>query len=461
MRRAASKEHEVAENEPEIVFGKRELAVEKEPEIVKVVQAEEPQVTTAAPPLETRTEELGDRVKSAPPAPVATKTSSGGEQRLLTRLKTWPAKPASSTQIVFERSQLTRCCSMLLPREDLKRVAVSLRFNTLEYDSMDYDHFAKTLLDELLRGSGVVIPEVANFRVRRCEEAIIATISGSISDMDELRATLKNKTVTVYGETAMVAEVQPEKLSKLPSASLETACDEMRSEAPLESAMGKQGDARNKAAQPEATPASAVVQEEVVVQAPPDEAMAPQAAASSAAPSAAPKATPMTRQLEVVESAPPKLVEGGKPGMAEPRVSDEAPPKVRKAGKRQVEILVRSAADLRNADWSVARASNSDPYCVCQIKGKKGKAVKKKTKVISDTQFPEWNQTLLLEGCEEGDTLGFHVWDSDLPGKRDDSLGYTDLESSMYFDDGFDGELALKECGKGHNATLQLKVVVL
>merc|ERR1712241_1258890 len=104
-------------------------------------------------------------------------------------------------------------------------------------------------------------------------------------------------------------------------------------------------------------------------------------------------------------------------------------------------IRIVSASGLRSADYMTGK---SDPYCVCEIKGKGGTL---KTEVVKRTLNPQWNHLGELAGFAASDDLLFSVYDKDLPGKPSDFLGRVLLKSADFWPQGFDGALKLSDAG--------------
>lgn len=120
----------------------------------------------------------------------------------------------------------------------------------------------------------------------------------------------------------------------------------------------------------------------------------------------------------------------------------------------RLKVHIVSAKGLRSADWF----GTSDPYCVCEIVGKPTSRVK--TNVKNHTLDPVWNEDHVIAGFVAGDALEFSVYDSELI-KADDLLGQLTLTSGQVLPNGLDGVFNLSEAGKGIQATLQVRVVVL
>jgi len=118
-------------------------------------------------------------------------------------------------------------------------------------------------------------------------------------------------------------------------------------------------------------------------------------------------------------------------------------------------VVIVGARNLRRADW--LPGFSSDPYCVCRVVGKRGAGFR--TGVASRTQNPMWNVRGLPDGYEPGDDLEFEIFDKDTF-KGDDLLGRAMLTSAMFEKGGFDGQLPLRDAGKGVNALLRIRVEV-
>jgi len=140
-----------------------------------------------------------------------------------------------------------------------------------------------------------------------------------------------------------------------------------------------------------------------------------------------------------------------------PPLMPDAPP-VSIPGCR-LQVTMKSAKNLRAADWSFRGKGSSDPYCVCEIEGKEELCAK--TKHIKKTLDPAWNESHELPVYERGDSLVFKVYDYDR-GSSSDLLGRVVLAGRDFDrEGGFEGELRLLESGKGSKATLCVKVEVL
>lgn len=122
-------------------------------------------------------------------------------------------------------------------------------------------------------------------------------------------------------------------------------------------------------------------------------------------------------------------------------------------------VTVIKATFLRAADWSLIGKASSDPYCVCQVPGKP--ATKFQTRHISKCLDPVWNEDHEVEDYERGDDLDFVVFDYDR-GSSDDLLGKFTLPCGAFDrDGGFEGDLRLRESGKGQAASLTVRVEIV
>jgi Ca2+-dependent lipid-binding protein len=135
-----------------------------------------------------------------------------------------------------------------------------------------------------------------------------------------------------------------------------------------------------------------------------------------------------------------KLSEGGS-GKTGPANPQEAPKLI---------VSIVSATGLRNADWGGC----SDPYCICEVPGKNISRIM--TPVIQDKLDPVWNYTKEVIGWEVGDSLSLAVFDKD-PGMSDDVLGRVTVPADKLYPFQFEGELPLKDSGKGIKATIHVK----
>jgi hypothetical protein len=124
----------------------------------------------------------------------------------------------------------------------------------------------------------------------------------------------------------------------------------------------------------------------------------------------------------------------------------------RKVSRLKVTIL--TADGLRKADVK----GNSDPYCICEIPGKKNTSYQ--TPTVQNTQTPTWNHAFFCEHTR-GDSLKFTVYDADR-GRIDAPLGVVTLDEKKFWPAGFHGDLNLEKGGKGSkNPKVKVKVEVL
>jgi len=91
-------------------------------------------------------------------------------------------------------------------------------------------------------------------------------------------------------------------------------------------------------------------------------------------------------------------------------------------------VVIVSAEGLRAADISVMGPSTSDPYCECRVLDGAQKGPEIKTKVISKTLQPTWDEKFALESDAVGRILEFEVWDHDMWPKKPDFLGKARLQ---------------------------------
>mmetsp|Transcript_74153 Transcript_74153/g.186861 ORF Transcript_74153/g.186861 Transcript_74153/m.186861 type:complete len:285 (+) Transcript_74153:2-856(+) len=118
-----------------------------------------------------------------------------------------------------------------------------------------------------------------------------------------------------------------------------------------------------------------------------------------------------------------------------------------------VHVKVERAKGLRNADW----LGTSDPYCVCEVKGKP--ETKFETQTITDTLEPNWNYEQEVFGFTKADSLIFTLWDKD-PGKGDDFLGQAELtgEELLKHKKNFHGNLKI-DSESNAGGSLRVKVI--
>lgn len=120
----------------------------------------------------------------------------------------------------------------------------------------------------------------------------------------------------------------------------------------------------------------------------------------------------------------------------------------------RLKVTVLHANGLRKADIT----GNSDPYCICEIPGRKNTSFR--TPVVKDTQAPTWDFSFFCEHVK-GDSLKFSIWDADR-GRADSFLGQVFMEERQFNPAGFHGELKLEKGGKGSkDPKLRVKVEVI
>lgn len=129
----------------------------------------------------------------------------------------------------------------------------------------------------------------------------------------------------------------------------------------------------------------------------------------------------------------------------------------------ELAVTLCSADGLRCADsfGGLSSGGKSDPYAVCEVKGKgKGQF---KTKTNWNTLNPVWHETGTIKDFHYGDILHFFVKDKDIFSK-DDPLGRIELSTGQVIPGGFEGDLVLTDTGANTEAgnsyiTVKIKVV--
>jgi len=114
-------------------------------------------------------------------------------------------------------------------------------------------------------------------------------------------------------------------------------------------------------------------------------------------------------------------------------------------------MTIVSARGLRVADWTSGEGK-SDPYCICELKGK-SRASKIQTQVVEHDLDPAWNHEGVLNDYTVGDSLVFKIYDVDYI-----LLGSLELPSNRFHPHGFEGELHLKDAGEDGTGVLSLKI---
>lgn len=126
---------------------------------------------------------------------------------------------------------------------------------------------------------------------------------------------------------------------------------------------------------------------------------------------------------------------------------------------QRFQVTVASAANLRNADWSLLPGKGvSDPYVVLTRGGK----CEFKTDEVRDSLNPTWNFVKTIEGVADGENFELSVWDKDSC-KADDPLGKCTLSNDKFNRTPFEESVELTGKGaKGNQQdatpTLTLKV---
>ena len=131
------------------------------------------------------------------------------------------------------------------------------------------------------------------------------------------------------------------------------------------------------------------------------------------------------------------------------------PPPPKPPKLHEIELTVKAAKGLRNADWSLGSSGGSDPYVTVSVPGTKTEF---QTSVVEDCSDPEWNFVQKLSVAPK-QTLVFKVFDRDR--RADELLGSAVLAVSGILPDGFSGSLQLEDQGKASAAELLVSVRVL
>ncbi|CAE8720161.1 unnamed protein product [Polarella glacialis] len=118
--------------------------------------------------------------------------------------------------------------------------------------------------------------------------------------------------------------------------------------------------------------------------------------------------------------------------------------RVASSSSSTLRVVIISARGLPNCDFNRfdPQADKSDPFCICEIKGKPGGKIT--TPVIDDCLTPVWNFESRIKDFAGGDSLVFTVLDKD-DFKKDDLLGMAKLTIADLYPRGFDGELPLND----------------
>ena len=126
------------------------------------------------------------------------------------------------------------------------------------------------------------------------------------------------------------------------------------------------------------------------------------------------------------------------------------PPKV-----HEIEVTVKAAKGLRNADWSFGGSGGSDAYVAVSVPGTKKEF---QTPVVEDSSDPTWNFAQKLSVAPK-ETLVFKVFDRDR--RNDELLGTASLAISGILPQGFSGALKLEDARNPTTAELLVSVRVL
>lgn len=121
-------------------------------------------------------------------------------------------------------------------------------------------------------------------------------------------------------------------------------------------------------------------------------------------------------------------------------------------------VRIIDAKSLRPADIG----GTSDPYASCEIVGKPHTLCR--TKVMSKTVAPTWDEENELFDFEPYDDLEFKVYDFDRPGKyRDDDnlLGQVILKGADFYPQGLRDEVLKLTSTKGSKSTLNVSLSVV
>ena len=126
------------------------------------------------------------------------------------------------------------------------------------------------------------------------------------------------------------------------------------------------------------------------------------------------------------------------------------PPKV-----HEIELTVKAAKGLRNADWSFGGSGGSDAYVAVSVPGTQKEF---QTPVVEDSSDPEWNFVQKLAVAPK-ETLVFKVFDRDK--RTDELLGTANLAISLILPHGFSGALKLQDTRNPTTAELLVSVQML
>jgi len=139
-------------------------------------------------------------------------------------------------------------------------------------------------------------------------------------------------------------------------------------------------------------------------------------------------------------------------GDAEEPVEPQEPPE---PAEPRLTLAVVGARGIRNADW-LPGTGKSDCYCVVTYQGR---AILK-TRTVNDSLQPVWDETVQVPDYADGEPLEFSLFDQDLGGLSD-NLGRATLDSRLFAERGFHGEVKIQDAGKGgEQAHLKLKIKI-
>lgn len=123
-------------------------------------------------------------------------------------------------------------------------------------------------------------------------------------------------------------------------------------------------------------------------------------------------------------------------------------------GPQNLKVRIVGARGLKGEDGLPLGVS--DPYCVCEVEGKK--KAKVQTMAIDGINGVHWEHDGEIPNFLARDSLSCSVYEQDgLPGQN--FLGKTTLKGKMILPNGFDGELPLQQTGEDSGAYLKLVVV--
>jgi hypothetical protein len=116
----------------------------------------------------------------------------------------------------------------------------------------------------------------------------------------------------------------------------------------------------------------------------------------------------------------------------------------------QLRITLVKAAGLKKVD----AFSESDPYCVCAVRGRKW-CTEYKTKVISNNANPEWHEVHVIDDYRDDEAVDLEVWDWNAWPQKDIVLGKATVDATQFYPDGWHGDLPMDE------GTLSIQIDVI